>query len=93
MSGVDTTLREFLKIVLVWFRDYKIPDGKPPNKFAYNDKYLSKVCWSFALCDVCCQLCVWAVSSSTCCSTAWFGCIVCVCVCVWADSHGFTWCP
>lgn len=22
-----------------WFRDYKIPDGKPPNKFAYNGAY------------------------------------------------------
>ena len=22
---------------MVWFRDYKIPDGKPANKFGYNN--------------------------------------------------------
>ena len=23
---------------MVWFRDYKIPDGKPPNAFGYDSK-------------------------------------------------------
>lgn len=22
----------------MWFRDYKLPDGKPENKFGYNNK-------------------------------------------------------
>jgi inorganic pyrophosphatase len=26
-----------LEKVLVWFRDYKIPDGKPANKFGYDN--------------------------------------------------------
>lgn len=24
--------------IRVWFRDYKTPDGKPQNKFGYNDQ-------------------------------------------------------
>lgn len=28
--------------ILEWFRDYKIPDGKPANKFGYDNKALSK---------------------------------------------------
>lgn len=35
-----------LKEIFEWFRDYKIPDGKPPNKFFKNGEYLPK---SFAL--------------------------------------------
>ena len=31
-----------LEKVLIWFRDYKMPDGKPQNKFGYNDKCLNK---------------------------------------------------
>ena len=23
---------------MVWFRDYKIPDGKPPNAFGYDSR-------------------------------------------------------
>lgn len=23
---------------MVWFRDYKIPDGKPPNAFGFDSK-------------------------------------------------------
>ena len=26
---------------MVWFRDYKIPDGKPPNAFGYDSKPLN----------------------------------------------------
>lgn len=28
--------------VLEWFRDYKIPDGKPANKFGYDNKCMNK---------------------------------------------------
>lgn len=27
-----------LEKIMVWFRDYKIPDGKPPNAFGYDNK-------------------------------------------------------
>ena len=27
-----------LERIMVWFRDYKIPDGKPPNAFGYDGK-------------------------------------------------------
>ena len=27
----------------IWFRDYKIPDGKPANKFAFDNKPIGKV--------------------------------------------------
>ena len=39
----NSAVVEFLNIVRVWFRDYKIPDGKPANKFAYDGRLLSKV--------------------------------------------------
>ena len=28
--------------IRVWFRDYKTPDGKPQNRFAFDDKPLNK---------------------------------------------------
>lgn len=28
--------------VLEWFRDYKIPDGKPANNFGYDNKCMDK---------------------------------------------------
>ena len=31
-----------LQKVLEWFRDYKKPDGKPENKFGYDNKCMSK---------------------------------------------------
>lgn len=31
-----------LEKILVWFRDYKIPDGKPANKFGYDNKCMNK---------------------------------------------------
>lgn len=30
--------REKFENIRVWFRDYKIPDGKPPNEFAWADE-------------------------------------------------------
>ncbi len=37
--------REFpgeLQKILEWFRDYKIPDGKPANAFGYDSKCMNK---------------------------------------------------
>ena len=37
--------REFpgeLDRIRVWFRDYKTPDGKPENKFGYDDQWQNK---------------------------------------------------
>jgi inorganic pyrophosphatase len=37
--------REFpgeLEKILTWFRDYKIPDGKPANAFGYNNECKNK---------------------------------------------------
>ena len=28
--------------IRIWFRDYKTPDGKPQNKFGYDDKAMNK---------------------------------------------------
>ena len=28
--------------IRIWFRDYKTPDGKPQNKFGYDDKPQNK---------------------------------------------------
>ncbi len=28
--------------IRTWFRDYKTPDGKPQNKFGYDDKAMNK---------------------------------------------------
>ena len=31
-----------LQRILEWFRDYKVPDGKPLNAFGYDNKELNK---------------------------------------------------
>jgi inorganic pyrophosphatase len=31
-----------LQKILEWFRDYKIPDGKPANAFGYDNKCMDK---------------------------------------------------
>lgn len=36
MSDVDKHFPGLLKATLEWFKIYKIPDGKPENKFAFN---------------------------------------------------------
>lgn len=35
LPGVESSVRE-------WFRNYKTADGKPQNKFAYDEKYINK---------------------------------------------------
>mmetsp|Transcript_29752 Transcript_29752/g.63343 ORF Transcript_29752/g.63343 Transcript_29752/m.63343 type:complete len:309 (-) Transcript_29752:145-1071(-) len=45
VNNVDDIEREFpgeLEKILIWFRDYKMPDGKPQNKFGYDNKCLDK---------------------------------------------------
>lgn len=42
---VNDICREFpgqLQKILEWFRDYKIPDGKPANAFGYDNKCMDK---------------------------------------------------
>ncbi len=34
---------ETVHAIRTWFRDYKIPDGKPPNKFAFNGEPIDTV--------------------------------------------------
>lgn len=36
LQGTLTAIRD-------WFRDYKIPDGKPANKFGLGNKAVNKV--------------------------------------------------
>ena len=45
--GILTAIRD-------WFRDYKIPDGKPANKFGLGNKAANKVIlqWPFQLLSV-----------------------------------------
>lgn len=41
----NLSCREFpglLDDIRVWFRDYKKPDGKPENKFGFNDQWQNK---------------------------------------------------
>ena len=45
VHDVDDVEREFpgeLQRIMEWFRDYKIPDGKPANAFGYGSKALDK---------------------------------------------------
>jgi len=45
VNNVEDIEREFpgeLEKILIWFRDYKMPDGKPQNKFGYDNKCLDK---------------------------------------------------
>jgi inorganic pyrophosphatase len=45
VNDVEDVERVFpgeLNRVLEWFRDYKIPDGKPANQFGYDSKCLSR---------------------------------------------------
>jgi len=42
MNSVDDIPKELLDKVFCFLRDYKIPDGKPPNKFGFDNKCLNK---------------------------------------------------
>lgn len=38
LADIEKVLPGTLQITFEFLRDYKIPDGKPANKFAYNDQ-------------------------------------------------------
>ncbi|CAI7824952.1 unnamed protein product [Closterium sp. NIES-53] len=45
VNGMEDVEKKFpgtLTAVRDWFRDYKIPDGKPPNKFGLDNKAADK---------------------------------------------------
>lgn len=45
LNDVDDVEKHFpgtLTAIRNWFRDYKIPDGKPPNKFGLGNKAANK---------------------------------------------------
>ena len=42
VADVDKHMPGELDKIRIWFRDYKTPDGKPQNKFGYNDKCMDK---------------------------------------------------
>ncbi|KAL2709342.1 Pyrophosphate phospho-hydrolase [Kluyveromyces marxianus] len=39
LADVDKYMPGLLDATRTWFRDYKIPTGKPPNQFAFNGEY------------------------------------------------------
>lgn len=46
VSDVPRLCPDLLAMTNRWFRDYKVPDGKPPNQFAFNGEFRDR---SFAL--------------------------------------------
>lgn len=46
ITDVDTYCPDLLRLTHNWFRDYKVPDGKGKNEFAFNGEYKDR---SFAL--------------------------------------------
>lgn len=42
VANADAPLLAKLEEIKVWFRDYKKPDGKPENSFAYEGRFLSR---------------------------------------------------
>jgi hypothetical protein len=61
-----------LEKVLVWFRDYKKPDGKPENKFGYDNKCMNKAFAEEVRSPCCC-----CGGGGCCCG----GCCCCCCCC------------
>ena len=41
IKNVEDKVPGILDSIREWFRTYKIPDGKPPNKFALDEKFMS----------------------------------------------------
>jgi len=42
IGDVDKHLPGTLDAIREWFRTYKIPDGKPPNRFGLNERFMNK---------------------------------------------------
>ena len=43
ISDVQRLKPGYLEATVDWFRRYKVPDGKPENRFAFNDEFKDKV--------------------------------------------------
>lgn len=43
IDDVEKLLPGTLSAIREWFRTYKIPDGKPPNVFGLNEKFMNKL--------------------------------------------------
>eukprot|EP00557_Chaetoceros_sp_GSL56_P000815 CAMPEP_0176499136 /NCGR_PEP_ID=MMETSP0200_2-20121128/12743_1 /TAXON_ID=947934 /ORGANISM="Chaetoceros sp., Strain GSL56" /LENGTH=286 /DNA_ID=CAMNT_0017897489 /DNA_START=243 /DNA_END=1103 /DNA_ORIENTATION=- len=43
INDVEEQLPGTLEAIREWFRTYKIPDGKPPNKFGLDEKFMDKL--------------------------------------------------
>ena len=42
ISDVEEQLPGMLDAIREWYRTYKIPDGKPPNTFGLDEKFITK---------------------------------------------------
>jgi inorganic pyrophosphatase len=42
IGDVERELPGTLNAIREWFRTYKIPDGKPPNRFGLDEKFMNK---------------------------------------------------
>jgi hypothetical protein len=49
LNDIDVVFPGLMKVVFEFLRDYKIPDGKPANKFAFDNTPRDKVSHSLAL--------------------------------------------
>lgn len=43
IADVQRLKPNYLESTVDWFRMYKVPDGKPENKFAFNNEFKDKV--------------------------------------------------
>lgn len=43
ISDVQRQNPGYLEATVDWFRRYKVPDGKPENRFAFNEQFKDKV--------------------------------------------------
>lgn len=42
VEDVEREMPGMLSAIREWYRTYKIPDGKPPNQFALDEKFMDK---------------------------------------------------
>ena len=42
LNDLDSEMPGILEATRDWFKIYKVPDGKPPNKFAQNGKFFNR---------------------------------------------------
>jgi inorganic pyrophosphatase len=51
LADIEKVKPGYIEMLREWFRDYKIPDGKPPNTFAFDgngrDRVNLKIIQSF----------------------------------------------